>query len=109
MDGLTYLATRIASGRGTTAATRTSTTLTGPRTTITARLRLDLGDAVFRRQLLEPCPPGRDLGIELTRLGTQQHEVVGCAETRMLEKAQRAPAGAAVEPRLQGNHVTHRQ
>src|SRR5690606_20389725 len=58
---------------------------------------------------LELHPVRGKIGIGLAGLRTQDEEIVGRPETWMPEQAQRALAGAVLEPRLQLPDLAHRR
>src|SRR6516164_10800670 len=69
--------------------------------------RIGHAAALLDRDLLEPRPPLRHrLGREPI-LRTQQQEIVGRAEARMLEHAQRAAAARVLEAWLQCEHLAY--
>src|SRR6516162_2139435 len=69
--------------------------------------RIGHAAALLDRDLLEPRPPLRHrLGREPI-LRTQQQEIVGRAEARMLKHAQRAAAARVLETWLQRKHLAH--
>src|SRR5215472_17024311 len=94
--------TRATAARATAAARPGRALLPGP-----LPERIGHAAALLHRNLLEPRPPLRHrLGRE-PELRAQQQEIVGCAEARVLEHAQRAAAARVLETWLQREHLAH--